>query len=122
MSEEIWKEVPSYPEILASSMGRVMRLPHSKKARHGVERLYVTKPTYGHISKNKNYKVRRVRYYGLGRFIVSRLVCEAFNGTPSIGLKLSVALHLDDNPLNNRPENLKWGTQKENMRAKYAEI
>lgn len=27
-----------------------------------------------------------------------------------------VIRHLDDNPLNNRLENLKWGTQKENMR------
>lgn len=26
-------------------------------------------------------------------------------------------MHLDDNPANNKPENLKWGTQKENMNA-----
>ena len=26
-------------------------------------------------------------------------------------------LHIDENSANNRPENLKWGTQKENMNA-----
>ena len=33
-----------------------------------------------------------------------------------LGIGLVEMRHLDDNPLNNRLENLKWGTQKENMR------
>ena len=44
---------------------------------------------------------------------IHRLVCEAFHGpAPS---KRSVVLHLDENALNNNPENLRWGTQKENL-------
>lgn len=42
-----------------------------------------------------------------------QLVCEAFHGPkPS---PEAVVIHLDENALNNRPENLKWGTQKENL-------
>lgn len=44
---------------------------------------------------------------------VHQLVCEAFHGPkPFDG---AVVIHLDENALNNRPENLKWGTQKENL-------
>lgn len=46
---------------------------------------------------------------------VSRLVCEAFNGPPTE--EKNVCMHLDENARNNRPENLKWGTQKENLNA-----
>jgi len=59
-----------------------------------------------------------------GRFIFSykgksykvhRLVCEAFHG-PSPKDK-PVCMHLDENSANNRPSNLAWGTQKENLNA-----
>lgn len=50
--------------------------------------------------EGKNYKVHR-------------MVCEAFHGPPPFDG--AVVIHLDENGLNNRPENLKWGTQKENM-------
>lgn len=46
---------------------------------------------------------------------VHRLVCEAFHG-PSLG---RCALHNNGNPLDNRAENLRWGTHTENMRDKY---
>lgn len=48
-----------------------------------------------------------------GNMKVHRLVCEAFHGpAPS---KRSVVIHLDEDATNNRPENLRWGTQKENL-------
>jgi len=43
---------------------------------------------------------------------VARLVCEAFNGPPAPG---QLALHEDENSRNNSSENLRWGTQKENL-------
>jgi len=43
---------------------------------------------------------------------VHRLVCEAFNGPPFEG---AVCMHLDSDYKNNKPENLAWGTQKENL-------
>lgn len=48
-----------------------------------------------------------------GNLKVHRLVCEAFHGAaPEDGM---VVIHLDEDATNNRPENLKWGTQKENL-------
>jgi hypothetical protein len=52
--------------------------------------------------RNKNYKVHRA-------------VCEAFHG-PS-PFKGAIVMHLNENGHDNRPENLKWGTQKENLNA-----
>lgn len=67
-------------------------------------------PTYGqwdgerYIYARKGYKTQKV----------ARLVCEAFNGMPPDG---AVCMHLDEDSRNNKPENLRWGTQKENLNA-----
>jgi hypothetical protein len=57
---------------------------------------------YIHVYKYKSYKV-------------ARLVCEAFNGPPPFAG--AVCMHLDENARNNDPNNLSWGTQKENLNA-----
>jgi hypothetical protein len=44
---------------------------------------------------------------------IARLVCEAFHGEAPADK--TYCLHIDENSRNNRPENLKWGTQKENL-------
>lgn len=44
---------------------------------------------------------------------VHQLVCEAFHGPKPF--PEAVVIHLDENAHNNRPGNLKWGTQKENL-------
>ncbi len=46
---------------------------------------------------------------------VARLVCEAFHGSAPSGKP--VCMHLDEYSRNNRPDNLRWGTQKENLNA-----
>lgn len=43
---------------------------------------------------------------------IHRLVAEAYIPNPD---NLPVVMHLDDNPSNNRVENLRWGTQKQNV-------
>jgi hypothetical protein len=53
------------------------------------------------VYKGKSYKVHQ-------------LVCEAFNGPKQEG---QVCLHLDEDYTNNKPTNLAWGTQKENLNA-----
>jgi HNH endonuclease/NUMOD4 motif len=58
------------------------------------------------------------KYYHVG---VHRLVCMAFNGVPAND-NLQVC-HSDGNKLNNDPQNLRWGTAKENAddRAKHGQ-
>lgn len=44
---------------------------------------------------------------------VHQLVCEAFHGPKPFSR--AVVIHKDENSLNNKPSNLTWGTQKENL-------
>lgn len=112
MLGEVWKVIPSLPSHLASSEGRVMVAPYQAPMPHGGVRQYGGQPSFGVwnkqdarfiiVVKGKTYKVHR-------------LVCEAFHGaTPS---DKPVCMHLDENAANNRPVNLQWGTQKENLNA-----
>lgn len=83
---------------------------------HGGFRRYTPKPTYG--TRTKASKVAAHVYMGLyarhyGNMKVHRLVCEAFHGPPPFDK--AVVIHLDEDATNNRADNLKWGTQKENM-------
>ena len=57
---------------------------------------------------------------GIGNVKVHRMVCEAFHGPAPAGKPY--VLHIDENAHNNRPENLKWGTQKENLRMPVARV
>jgi hypothetical protein len=113
---EYWKPVPSKPGLMASSFGRV-KLPDSvAKMPNGGTRKYQPKPTFG--TKTKASKIARHEYMGLaswkfGNMKIHRLVCEAFHGP--VPFERAVVLHLDENALNNKPENLQWGTQKENL-------
>lgn len=49
---------------------------------------------------------------------VHRLIAEVFHGMPH-DRKLMVR-HLNGNPIDNRPDNLAWGTAKENAHDRYA--
>lgn len=113
LEDEEWRQVPSFPEIEASSWGRVRRVERVRKGRAPV-------PTYGSVRITKSrggrysYSVRTVHYKGVKTRLLHRLVCEAFHGRPPLDLADPVAIHLDDDTDNNRPENLRWGTRLEN--------
>lgn len=96
------RPIPSIPGALARSDGRV-RFPTGRKWRRG----YVS---WSHTGAAHTY--RKVKYRGVN-YRVGRLVCEAFHGPQPAGAP--VVLHLDEDAHNNRPENLRWGTMKENM-------
>jgi hypothetical protein len=82
---------------------------------NGGERKYETSWTRG--CKRKASKTARHEYYGVlyrGRnYKIHRLICEAFHGPPPF--PRAVVIHMDEDALNNRPSNLRWGTQKENL-------
>ena len=118
---EIWRPVPSVTGMLASSWGRILQAPRHAPMANGGYRLYTPKPVYGLISRAKkeashSYRLIMIWRSGESRQTprkVHQLVCEAFHGPKPFDD--AVVIHLDEDAHNNRPENLKWGTQKENL-------
>lgn len=108
--EERWRAVPSFDRVMVSSLGRVMVIPYFKEASKGGKTPLGGKPIYGQWDGTRYiYTLKRKSYK------VARLVCEAFHGSPPF--PGAVCIHIDENSRNNTPENLKWGTQKENLNA-----
>lgn len=104
---EQWLPVPSLPGFEASTLGRIRR-----KMRGGG----MSRGTYGCItksSKTAKHSYKGVWYRDVGNLKIHRLVCEAFNGPAPF--PKAVVIHLNEDGLDNRPENLRWGTQKENL-------
>lgn len=109
---EIWKPSVTLPEYEVSDRGRIRRVKTRRPMPRGGFREYgghewpgVWEPVEGRYVfqfKGKTYRV-------------ARLVCEAFNGPPPFNG--AVCMHRDENSANNAPENLAWGTQKENLNA-----
>lgn len=121
---EIWKHVPSEPGVMASSWGRVLQQPGYAPLPNGGFRLYAPVPRFGQVSRahkaaKHEYRIVMVRRWGAGPRQqprkVHQLVCEAFHGPKPF--PEAVVIHIDEDALNNRPENLHWGTQKENLNA-----
>jgi hypothetical protein len=83
---------------------------------NGGFRLYEPNPVLGAVTsacKGAAHSYRGVYCKFFGNIKVHRAVCEAFHGEPPFAG--AVVIHNDEDAHNNRPENLKWGTQKENM-------
>ncbi len=106
-STEIWKPVPSYEDRYeVSSLGRVRSLYH-RWGRRKQARILIGSVQDG----------RRSHALGDGsghpkkRWCVARLVLLAFVGSPKAG---QVSRHWNGDSSNDRLENLRWGTQKEN--------
>ena len=66
----------------------------------------------GYLTVSLCHKNRKVTQH------VHRLVCMAFHGMPNP--QTLQTRHLDGNPDNDRPENLRWGTQQENWQDRKA--
>ena len=122
LGPEIWKHVPSEPGVMASSWGRVLQAPGYAPLPNGGFRLYTPEPRYGQISKAHKHAAHEYRHIMVRRWgegprqqprKVHQLVCEAFHGPKPF--PDAVVIHIDEDAHNNRPENLRWGTQKENL-------
>jgi hypothetical protein len=100
--------LPDLPDYEIHSDGRVFRVhpyrPGEVKA----------------FDNRRGYLVVRLRVNGIrGTYKVHRLVCRAFHGDPPVyGEDEAHCRHLDGDRLNNRAENLRWGTKTENERDK----
>jgi hypothetical protein len=109
---EIWRDVPSLPGMLASSEGRVMMVPYRGSMPNGGIRPYGGTPTFGVWNKHDG---RFITTIGDRTHKIARLVAEAFHGPPPF--EGAVVMHVDENAANNRADNLRWGTQRENLNA-----
>ena len=117
MDNLIVKPIPAIPNALARSDGKI-KLPDTKaKMPHGGWREYKTKWVTG--VKRRASKTARHEYFGTmyrgKNYKIHRLICEAFHGPPPD--EKNIVLHLNEDATDNRPENLRWGTQKENLNA-----
>lgn len=113
---EEWRVVPSYPEIEASTHGRIRRKPYYGVMPHGVMRIYHSSPRFGAItssSTDARHLYFNVAYRGIGNVKVHFAVCEAFHGRNPDGR--NGVRHLNENGLDNRPSNLRWSSQKINL-------
>lgn len=113
---EIWKSVPSYPGLLASSEGRLLLPPGYAPLPNGGYRLYAPDPVAGSVTRSHigaAHSYRGIYAKRFGNIKVHRAICEAFHGPAPF--ERAVVIHLDEDAHNNRSDNLKWGTQKENL-------
>jgi len=114
MDNEIWKDIPSLPCSESSRWGRIRCRTTKKAMPKGGVRTYGGKPWLGCWVKVPGRYIFRFR----GKtYKVAPLICEAFHGPAPFPYPLSVCMHLDENARNNRPENLAWGSQRDNLNA-----
>jgi NUMOD4 motif/HNH endonuclease len=101
-----WRPIPGFPAYEASSCGRIRRIRSSNFG------LRVLKPMIG----NRGYwKVTLYDPSGNQRAVmIHRAVCLAWHGFPEKGRDL--ACHRNGDHLDNRSENLYWGTAIENAK------
>lgn len=111
------RPIPQIPGAYAREDGRIKLPETTAMMPSGVMRIYKTKWKLGTVTKAS--RTARHKYLGMlyrGRnYKIHRLVCTAFHGEAPEGK--SVVIHLNENALDNRPSNLRWGTQKENLNA-----
>lgn len=110
---EVWKPAPGYEGLYSvSDRGRVRSESRMITASNGERRrlpesiLKPYKNTTGHLRVDLWENHKRKRRY------VHRLVLEAFVGEAPPGTQ---TCHWNDDPEDNRLENLRWGTPNENM-------
>ena len=103
MKKEIWKDVKNYEGLYeVSNLGRVKSLNYNRTRKEKILKSgYVC--GYCKVVLWKNGKRKYI--------LVHRLVAEHF--IPNIEDKPCID-HIDGNPMNNRVENLRWCTYKEN--------
>lgn len=102
-SEE-WRLIKEWPAYEVSSHGRVRRVVAGKGTQATIMKLQVGKRGYPVVGLTMMPRRQKI--------VVHRLVCEAFHGPAPQG-NLEVA-HGDGVRTNNRADNLRWATRREN--------
>ena len=122
MREETWKDIPDYPYHQASNLGRIRSKTRIAKrlGRGGIEndmliksRIMKQHPLKVKTPKNPTALTLRLKNKS-GKWdtvYAHHIVLSAFVGPKPDGFE---CCHFDGDPFNNKLENLRWGTPKEN--------
>ena len=106
MDTEKWMPVEGYGDKYeVSNLGRIKN--HYKR-RPKILLIHYNTSGYPYVNLYYN-KVHKAE-------MIHRLVAKAFVPNPK---GYNIVMHLDDNKTNNDADNLKWGTQKENLSAEH---
>ena len=118
---ELWRDIPGYEGCYqVSTLGRVRSLPRVVPVYDRVRGVAYARPCPGKILRQAVCDRAGHVSVHLGKYCrgipVHQLVLRAFYGPPPAGLE---AMHLNGNPVDNRPENLRYGTHSENITDMY---
>lgn len=101
--EEIWKTIEDYPNYMVSNMGRVKAINWHREGKEKEMKPYTTYKGYLRLRLTKDGKSKQ--------FQIHRLVAEAFIPNPENKPYID---HINTDRTDNRVENLRWVTNKEN--------
>lgn len=107
---ELDREIPGIPGYLATSNGEILSVESNWRG-------YGKRILRSHPNKDGYLRVRILINGRRIKKTVHGLVCSAFHGPNPGGLQVR---HKDGSRTNNRPENLCWGTAKENAQDRIA--
>lgn len=104
MVNEIWRDIKDYPNYMISNWGNVKSLNYINTGEEKILKQIKNSKGYLQVGLNKNGKCKR--------YLIHRLVAEAFLPNPDNKPCID---HINANKTDNRVENLRWCTYKENM-------
>lgn len=116
MKNEIWKDIPNYEGLYqASSLGRIKSLKRIVKHSSGGNKTLSERILIQKINNKGRKSLWLCKNGATKEYLVSRLIALTFIINPNKKINLVVG-HIDNNPCNNRVENLKWITYSENTK------
>lgn len=116
---EEWKDVPGYPNIQASNMGRIRKTDRLIESNNQFKKDRYTFLIKGHISKGSvnSYGYPTVSIYKNKQARVHRLVAAAWLPNPNNYPQVN---HKNGIKTDNSVENLEWCDNSHNQRHKFA--
>jgi len=116
-NNERWLPIPDYPEYAVSDHGRVRSLDRVINSRWGTPRIFfgkiLTPILVGGTDRRRYPTCALFRDTKRKQIAIHVLVLTTFVGPRPKGMH---GCHRDDNPHNNRLDNLYWGTPRQNAR------